>query len=437
MVASYLQQLAEAIRESIPAHFFTRITSGRASCWMPQRLAWIASMMAWDEGQTLGARWRHAREAAGEIHPHWRIGDSYTGFTRALTRAAVTLVPALTERLRRRVREVAGDHWTCGGWVAVAVDGTRIEAPRTAANEAGLGCAGRDKSAPQVYLTTLWHLGTGLPWAYRVGPGTASERTHMDRMVAELPPRAMLVADAGFPGYPLCRKLIRDGHSFVIRVGGNITLLTGLGYSHEERDGLVYLWPARHRRWPPLVLRLIRLGEGSEAVSLLTNVLDEERLGDADAARLYELRWGEEVFHRSYKQTMQRRKLLSRTPATCQAEAVWTLLGLWLLGLMTVPRIVEAGGVPGDLSVAEARDVVRRALRRGRPPRGRVPRLGRELAESRKDPYRRLGFKGARDYPRKKEEKPPRPPKIKAASPAEVKKSASLPPPKTSHQWTA
>ena len=35
---------------------------------------------------------------------------------------------------------------------AFAVDGTRIETPHTAQNEDGLGCAGRDKTAPQVFL---------------------------------------------------------------------------------------------------------------------------------------------------------------------------------------------------------------------------------------------------------------------------------------------
>jgi hypothetical protein len=40
---------------------------------------------------------------------------------------------------------------------------------------------------------------------------------------------------------------------------------------------------------------------------------------------------------------MQRRKLLSRTAATCLAEVQWTLLGLWLLGLMTVLRLIGQG----------------------------------------------------------------------------------------------
>src|SRR4029077_11486370 len=158
-----------------------------------------------------------------------------------------------------------------------AVDGSRQEAPHTAANEAELGCAGRDKTAPQVFITTVWHLGLGLPWDFRVGPGTDSERHHAFDMVADLPPRALLVADAGFVGYELCRRLLCSGRSFVLRVGGNIRLLQTLGYYQRERGDIVYLWPHQRQpggRHPPLVLRLLRLRQGRQTLYLVTNVLD-------------------------------------------------------------------------------------------------------------------------------------------------------------------
>ena len=457
MAQSYLQQLGEAIREFLPSHSFNRIPVGRATHWKPRRVAWIALLMAWDEGQTLTTRWDHAGQAVTKLHPHWRLGESYSGFTRALIRLSPALIAALVKRLQAAMKAVAGCHWRSGRWVAFAVDGSRIETPHTARNENGLGCAGRDKTAPQVFLTTVWHLGTGLPWCFRVGPGTDSERSHFRRMIGELPERSMIVADAGFAGYALFMRLLVARHSFLIRVGRNITLLKNLGYYHEERDGLVYLWPGDHRNCRPLVLRLIELTMGSQAVCLLTNVLDPNQLGDDEAAALYKQRWGEEVFYRSYKQTMNRRKILSRTPETCQADASWVMLGLWLLSLMTAARIIEAGGDPKEISVAQARDTVRRALResrrgkrsaarhgetrrrlRRRRRRVEVPDLSRELAEARKDRYeRRRSIKDARNYPRKKKEKPPGPPKIRPATAAEVKKSARLPTPDISYQWTA
>lgn len=302
--------------------------------WTPQRLTWVSLLRAWDEGQTLAARFEHAGQFAGQQHRHWKLGRSYSDFTKALVHVSPTLTEALKRRFRRQMPTIAGVSWRWGRWVAFAADGTRIEAPHTAANEAGLGCAGRDKTAPQVFLTLLWHLGTGLPWDDRVGPGTDSERTHLKQMVGDLPRHSLVVADAGFVGDDLCRRLLRWGHHFLLRVGGNITLLEGLGYCPEERDGLVYLWPEAHRRGRPLVLRRIVLRQGTQEVHLLTDVLDPALLTDAEAAQLDAARWGEEVFFRSYKQTLQRRTLKSRTPETCLAETRWTVLGLWLLGLL-------------------------------------------------------------------------------------------------------
>lgn len=392
--------------------------------------------MAWDEGQTLTSRWEHACQFARRLHPHWRLGTSYSGFTQALTQHTPVLSAALKSRFQRQMRVCAGKFWRRNRWQAFAADGTRIEAPHTAANEQKLGCAGREKTAPQVYLTVLYHMGLGLPWDYRVGPGTDSERAHLNDMVADLPAGSLVVADAGFASYGLGRRLLRKGHHFLLRVGGNLRLLTGLGYYHEERDGLVYVWPQAYRHSQPLVLRLIRLRQGKQHVYLLTNVLDPEQLTEEEAATLYALRWGEEVFYRSYKQTLQRRQLLSRTPATCLAEAQWTLLGLWLLMLLTASRLISAGQDPLGASVAKARNAVRYALRDSRPRRG--PRnLEAALRAATKDSYRRIGIKASRNYPRKKQQKPPGPPKIQPATRAEIRRAQRLPSPDVPVLWTA
>lgn len=378
--------------------------------------------MAWDEGQTLSARWEHAKEAALVWHPAWKLGSSYSGFSEALARSSEALVVAIKARLRRRMLQLAPRQARSWRWRAFAADGTRFEAPHGEANEAGLGCAGREKTAPQVFATTLWHMGTGLPWDFCVGPGTDSERRHLESMAGGLPDRALLVADAGFVGYELCRKIHDSGRFFLFRVGGNITLLTNLGYEYQEHDGLVYLWPQKHRDQPPLVLRLIKLTRGKQTVYLLTNVLDPQDLTDEEANILYEMRWGIEVFYRSCKQTLTRRRLLSRTPVTCLVEAQWTLLGIWLLGLMTALQLARRGIDPLEVSFAKARDAVRRAMRGATSvPRSRrretlCGSLRRELADAVKDQYRRRHPKHARNYPRKKHERPPGPPTIRSAS---------------------
>ncbi|MBV8315539.1 MAG: transposase [Planctomycetaceae bacterium] len=56
-------------------------------------------------------------------------------------------------------------------------------------------------------------------------PGTDSERTHLKPRVSDLPPGALVVADAGFVGSGLCLRFLRHGQHFLLRAGSNITLL--------------------------------------------------------------------------------------------------------------------------------------------------------------------------------------------------------------------
>jgi Transposase DDE domain len=377
--------------------------------------------MAWGEGQTLGARFEAACELGRFWHRHWKLGESYGGFTAAMGRWTQELVPAVVRRFQRTIRELGGRHWMRCGWCALAVDGSRIEAPHTAANEQGLLCAGRDKTAPQVFLTTLWHMGWGLPWDFRLGPGTASEQRHLEQMLPAVPPGALLVADAAFVGYELCTRILQAGSSFLMRVGSNRELLTELGYHTEERQGVVYLWPQKFRHQPPLVLRLVHLQRGKQTIYLLTNVLDPAKLSDRQASTLYELRWGVEVFYRSYKQTLDRRVVKSRTPQAALAEVAATMLGLWLLGMLTVKRLARRGIDPLRWSVAKARNAVRRTMRAPLAgPRSHCPRsnnLDHVLGLAWRDCYPRRCAKAARNYPRKKRERPPGPPKIKKANP--------------------
>ena len=86
-------------------------------------------------------------------------------------------------------------------------------------------------------------MGSGLPWRWRMGPGTDAERNHLRSMLKTLPEESLLVADAGFTGYELFKAFLAHKLSFLIRVGANVTLLTGLGFEFERHGNIVWLWP--------------------------------------------------------------------------------------------------------------------------------------------------------------------------------------------------
>ena len=179
---------------------------------------------------------------------------------------------------------------------------------------------------------------------------------------------------------------------------------------------------------PPLVLRLITLIDGrNRRIDLLTNVLDEKVLPDATALTLYQRRWGVEVIYRSLKQTMGKRKLRCDAPANAVVELQWSVMGLWLLGLMSVSRIVERGERPGNWSVAASLRVVRRVmdgmLRRGLRL---AQSLSEALGEAVKDDYLRTGSKQSRHWPDKKKESPPGPPRARMADESQIQLAAEL-----------
>lgn len=204
---AYQPGLIDAIGKFLPGQFFSRWAVLVGTVWTPQRLVWLAILMVWSAEQTLDARFTAMRQVLRSLFPKWPLGKTYTGWYEAQARWLERLRPALTKRLQQQQRQAAGRWWLREGWCAFAVDGSRFECPRTAANEKSLGCAGKHKTGPQLFLTTLWHMGTGLPWAFRIGPGTASERRHLEAMLPELPRQALVVADAGFTGYDLYRRL--------------------------------------------------------------------------------------------------------------------------------------------------------------------------------------------------------------------------------------
>jgi hypothetical protein len=370
---------------------------------------------------------------------------TYQGLLKALVTWTASWLPLLWDHLHRLMEEQGDAYWRVGAWLALAVDGSRVSVPRTKENEQAF-CAphyGHSRMAkyrrkkrakskrvrrkpkkkpqptkPQIWVTLLWHMGLQMPWSWKTGPSYAAERDHFREMLNEqqFPKHTLFCADAGFTGYDLWKTLSDAGHSFLIRVGANVTLLRRLGYM-RERAGIVYCWPdaVARRGEPPLVLRLLQLRVGDRPMHLLTNVLDEKALTDDEAVRLYRLRWGVELQFRTVKQTFGRRKLRSRTPARAYVELDWSLIGLWLIQLFAVKEQLEVGAVPEHCSVALAIQVIRETFRRWweRPNQA----FASKLQAATKETYERHGPKTGRYRPNYKEKPAAGKPVVRNATP--------------------
>ena len=389
--------------------------------WSPFGIGACAVLMSWLPAGALAQRFEQARGILDAALPRRRrVGRTYQGFIKALRRHSGALLAELIPHLRAESERIAGAHWRFGEFVPVAVDGSKFDAPRTRDNEQ-LGTAGKDKSGPQMMVAYMMNLMTLTPLAWRIGGARASERALFREMIDELPPEALLVADAGYTGYELLAELDRRGVAFLVRVGRAVRLLTALGYQRREGTDTVYLWPACHRKRRPLALRLIRVGR----VHLITNVTDPRRLSRRSAGELYRRRWGIEVTFRTLKRTMSHLKMRTRTARHAKIELAWALVGMWVLRLLGL-RAIVARHDPCRLGMAAALAAVRaeavHAEARSRTPHALRGRLRKALI----DAYQRRKSKHARGYARKKKQPTPGPPKLTRATKAQVAQAKAL-----------
>jgi hypothetical protein len=449
------QDLHQALRWLVMGIGFASIAL-RADCtWTPQSLAFAALLWSWSDEKTLTERFTISRKIIRLVlGEQQEPAGSYQAFIKLLRKWTDPLRALLVTEFRKRMREKLADVWKVKGWLVFAVDGSRVDVPRTAKNEEhyapksklarsarkqrrkGKRTSGRRRSkkevrqrkanVPQIWLTVLWHVGSGLPWDFCTGPSDSSERGHLLQMLPSLPPQSLLTADAGFVGYEFCRQVLAAGHDLLLRVGGNIRLLKKLGYA-RERDGIVYLWPnhAAAKRQPPLVLRLVTLQGGRHPIYLLTNVFSAQRLPEADAAAIYRRRWGIELYYRHCKQTFERRKLRSYNPDNAMLELHWSLLGMWAMGLHSHCRLVPQGIPPEKISFANVWRAYRKPMREYKSEPDPGERMNDWLDGAIIDSYERKN-KASRDYARKKQEPGAGPPEIVKAKPEQVRLAAQI-----------
>jgi hypothetical protein len=235
-------------------------------------------------------------------------------------------------------------------------------------------------------------------------------------MLKWLPKLALVITDAGYVGYEVVRALVAAEVDFLIRMSSNATF-----YVDEEglklspfREGIVYYWPKsiRDQGKPPLRGRLMCIcARTKHDVWLLTNVEDQERLSVETAGLFYRWRWENEGFFRTYKRTMKKLKLMSRTVRLVHREAEATMIATQLLlcqGALAMPVAKE-----------ETSPVLcspRRVLLEIRKDLACLPRtlrpFGERIAQATREHRVRTSRKEKREWPRRKPHQPPNPPVI-------------------------
>ena len=419
--------------------------------WKPRMLAAAALLWACSDLVNLKDRFAVARKIVARVF-RWQPppGQTYQGFMKMLGKWHLDLMMVIQPHVRAQMREVLPGQWEIAGFVVFAGDGSRVELARTKSLEEAYSATkkrkkkaprkkdGQERSrakgqaknktqsmasmekkanSPQMWLTLLWHVGTGLPWAWRTGPSDSSERAHLEEMLVELPENSLITADAGFVGYHFWKAILEGQHHFLARVGGNVSLLKKLGCARQH-EHTVYLWPdaVAKKKESPLVLRLIVIHDGKHPVYLVTD-LNKSRLSDRQAATIYARRWGIELFFRTVKQTFGRSKLRSHSAENAKLELDWSLLGVWCICLLGQRELAANGTDTERLSPAGAISAFQASLRDWRVrPDTPDESLWNLLRVAVQDDYTRSSSKTSRNYPRKKQRQRITQPKITNAT---------------------
>ena len=155
-------------------------------------------------------------------------------------------------------------------------------------------------------------------------------------------------------------------------------------------------------------------------VWLLTNVLEASQLSLATAAKFYKMRWENEGFFRTYKRTLAKVKLQSRTVRLVHREAYGSLLAVQLLLAQGAWALVLVGRQPQ--AVSSPRRVLQEIRRElsGRPGAWQRQSYVERLAQAQRERRPRSSSKVKRPWAGRADHKPPKPPKIREM-PAKLK----------------
>ena len=414
------KSLIGSVREFFTPEVFKQVrnASKRRKCprWDLHPLLYILVLTTYCCGDSLPEKFEAARMFYVASCPkRKRPGERFSGFEKAIAKLPIPILRALAAAIRGRIEVIFGDRWKVGNFIPFGCDGTRQECPRTEELEQRLGTFGKEGSPPMIWNTSIVHLTLGFPFCWRLGKGgKASERSHLIDMLRWLPASALIVADAGYVGYDVAATMILANVCFLIRMSSNATFYSETDEPLDEfREGIVYYWPKTQQNEgkPPIRGRLMRIHSSRHKVDvwLFTNVEDPKQLSWETAGTYYRWRWENEGFFRTYKRTLKKVVLMSRTVRLVHREAEASMIATQLLlcqGALAMPAS-RKGGLPVMCSprgvLLEARRDIAGRSKHSKP-------FAERISHAQRDDRLRITPKQKREWPRRKDHKPPHPP---------------------------
>jgi hypothetical protein len=275
--------------------------------------------------------------------------------TSAISQARARLGEAPLRELFHRVAVPMAGRSTQGAWFrswrVMAIDGVVLDVPDTPENNTEFehSSGGKGSSAfPVVRMVGLAECGTHAMVAAELGTWSTGEHTLAARLVPELEPDMLVIADRGFYSYRLWHAMLDRGAAVLFRASSKLVLPV----LHAYPDGSYRSVLLDPKRQSPIRKRAARAGDQANAVlesvgtpcrvveyvvtnrggetetfCLITSILDYQDAPAYDLATLYHERWEIEntLDEIEIHQLGHGRVLRSKSPEMVRQE-IWGIL---------------------------------------------------------------------------------------------------------------
>ncbi|MCP2243198.1 IS4 family transposase [Lentzea aerocolonigenes] len=278
----------------------------------------------------------------------WRTGwqvPSTSAISQARQRLGEEPLRVLFERVAAPMAQPGTKGAWFHGWRVMAVDGVIVDVPDTADNLEAFGKTGHQDGKspfPQVRIVGLGECGTHAIVAAAIDSWRVYERELFARVLDDIEPDMVVLADRGFFSYELWCQARQTEAELVWRISDNVDVpvlewLPDGSYRAEllPKNMKSDLKRGRRRSVPDearIAVRVVEYmvtnrGGKAETIRLITSIMDHELAPAAELAALYRQRWEFELTLDEVEthQMPHHRLLRSKTPELVRQE-IWALL---------------------------------------------------------------------------------------------------------------
>jgi hypothetical protein len=313
--------------------------------WMPAPLERRGRKPRVSLDQILQGLTFHVAQGAGTLAEHfWELFEEPLTDSSWGDRRRRLPWEVFADLMRRALRPIATRRgapeafWR--GWRVLALDGTQYSVMNTpqvsATTTKAVSRRGRAAFA-KVSVATLLEVGVHNPLAAAIARHGESELALARRVFAQLPKRAVLLADRlyGVPGvmvdvWAACRRV---GSHFLFRVPRNITARVSAKLPDGSRRVRLQVrekgrpWRVAH----DLELREIRVQLGRKGfrqheLRLCTSLLDHRTAPALELAKLYASRWEHELYFRNAKRILRQTAVLQSHTVETGAQEIAAII---------------------------------------------------------------------------------------------------------------